>query len=168
MTNLANVQLDPLYPEPLQTLINSVGPQKWKLLRKWADSPTRQLDLAELLSFGKPLPNEEVNRKPVVGGNALSRAQELIPSFSRLSEAPPFYIEYEGGKQPRPQLVKLVSAHVDRGMTPVLHCFSYDDAAERQFRLDKIRVVLDEHGNIQPLPVFWKQTLGVEWPAGRG
>jgi hypothetical protein len=166
VTDLGNVELDPLYPEPLQTLINSVGPQKWKLLRKWADSPTRQRDLAELLSFGKPLPNEVGDLKPVASGNALSRAQNLIPNFNRLSDVRPFYIEYEGGKQPRPRLVKLVSAHVDRGMIPVLHCFSYDDEAERHFRLDKILDVLDEQGNIQPLPAFWKRTLGVEWPPG--
>jgi hypothetical protein len=55
VTDLGNVKLEPLYPEPLQTLIDSIGPRKWKLLRQWADSPTRQRDVAELLSFGKPL-----------------------------------------------------------------------------------------------------------------
>lgn len=156
VTDLSNVKIDPLYPEPLQTLIDTIGPQKWKLLRQWADSPTRQHDLEEILSFGTPLPNEMNNPKPVVTGSALSRAQSLIPNFDKLSEVPPFYIEYEGGKQARPRLVKLVAAHVDRGMTPVLHCFSYDDEAERHFRLDKILAVLDEHGNIQSLPAFWK------------
>jgi hypothetical protein len=167
VTDLANVKLDPVYPEPLQTLIDSVGPQKWKLLRQWADSPTRQRDLAELLSFGKPLPNEKGDLNWVVSSNALSRAQNFIPNFDKLTEVRPFYIEYEGGKQPRPRLVKLISAHVDRGFVPVLHCFSYEDKAERQFRLDKILAVLDEQGNIQPLPAFWKRTLGVEWQPAR-
>jgi hypothetical protein len=125
----------------------------------WADSPTRQRDLAELLSFGKPLPNEKADLNWVVSSNALSRAQNFIPNFDKLTEVRPFYIEYEGGKQPRPRLVKLISAHVDRGFVPVLHCFSYEDKAERHFRLDKILAVLDEQGNIQPLPAFWKRTL---------
>jgi hypothetical protein len=84
----------------------------------------------------------------VVSSNALSRAQNFIPNFDKLTEVRPFYIEYEGGKQPRPRLVKLISAHVDRGFVPVF-------------------AVLDEQGNIQPLPAFWKRTLGVEWQPAR-
>ncbi|MGY3622204.1 hypothetical protein [Bradyrhizobium sp. USDA 10063] len=164
MTDLGNIKLDPLYPEPLQTLIDCVGPQKWKVLRQWADSPKRERDVAELLSW-KAAPERNGPSQSVVSGNALSRAQNFIPNFDKLTETPPFYIEYEGGRQPCPRLVKLISAHVDRGLVPVLHCFSYEDGAERSFRLDKILVVLDEQGNIQPLPAFWKRTLGVEWPA---
>lgn len=169
VTDLGKVKLGAVYPEPLQTLIDSVGPQKWQLLRQWADSPTRERAAAELLAFGKPLPNETSDPKRPVDGNALSRAQNSIPNFDKLGETAPFYIEYEGGKQPRPRLVKLISAHVDRSLVPVLHCFSYDDDAERHFRLDKINAVFDERGNIQPLRAFWERTLGIEWgPPAKG
>jgi hypothetical protein len=163
LTDLSNVKPDPLYPEPLQTLIDCVGPQKWKLLRQWAASATRERDVAELLSFGKPLVSGLESISRAVGGNAAERAQNLIPNLDRLAEVPPFYIEYEGPKQPRPRLVKLVSAHVDSGFVPVLQCFSYEDKGERFFRLDKILAVLDERGNVLPLPTFWKSRLGVDW-----
>jgi hypothetical protein len=163
VTNLGGAKLDPLYPEPLQSLIDSVGPQKWKLLRQWADSPNRDADVAELLSFGKPHPDANAALGRPMGGNALSRAQTLLPNFDRLNEVPRFYLQYGSGDKPRLRLVRLISAHVDRNNVPVLHCFSYDDQAERYFRLDKIASVRDEQNNVQPLADFWKRTIGIQW-----